>query len=366
MINDAWVEVDLKALRHNLLEVRSLISPYVKVMAVVKGNGFGHGYGETSRAFVGAGAEYLGVTRLEEAFPIRQAGVMVRTLLFAPIQPENADDAMSLNLDMTVDSVLLAHAISKAAVRRNEIARVHIKVDTGMTRLGVSPEEFPAIYETIRGLPGIKVAGVYTHFGRATDPDISHSVKQNERFNRIFHQLKMEELDPPIVHAANSAACLRMPETRYNMVRIGTLLYGQYPAGEVPRKLILEPTWKLKSRIASIRTVPAGVSIGYGAEFTTTRPTRIAVVPIGFADGFTMTAEGPVYRQSPIQFTARKMRRSLHLEVNGKQVPVLGRVSMQLTVIDVSDCLEISIGDEVTVPAMRLATNPYLPRVYIS
>src|SRR5580658_4843518 len=143
MINDAWVEVDLNALRHNLLQVRSLLSPNVKIMAVVKGNGFGHGIAQPARAFVGAGAEYLGVTRLEEALPIREANIQIRTLVFAPIQPANADYALGLNLDLTVESFALAHAISAAAVRRGDVARVHIKVDTGMTRLGVLPEDFP-------------------------------------------------------------------------------------------------------------------------------------------------------------------------------------------------------------------------------
>lgn len=365
MINDAWVEVDLNALRHNLLQVRTLLSANVKIMAVVKGNGFGHGIARPARAFVAAGAEYLGITRLEEAEPIRAADIQVRTLVFAPILAANADRALSMNLDLTVDSMDLAQAISAAAVRRGDTARVQIKVDTGMTRLGVSPGEFPQLYSAIRELPGVSVAGVYTHFGSATSSDASDTQRQIERFTAIHHVLRMEELDPPIVHAANSAGFLRFPEARYNMVRIGTLLYGQYPAGEVPHKLLLQPTWKLKARIISIKTVPAGCRVGYGGEFTTNRVTRIAIIPLGYADGFTMTPEGPIYRQSPAVFLAKKFKRALSVELHGEQIPVLGRVSMQLTTLDVTDCLEVAIGDEVTVPAMRLAANPMLPRVYI-
>ena len=365
MINDAWVEVDLNALRHNMLQVRSLLSPNIKIMAVVKGNGFGHGIAQPARAFVGAGAEYLGVTRLEEAVPIREADIQIRTLVFAPIQPENADCALALNLDLTVESFALANAISVAAVRRGDVARVHIKVDTGMGRLGVLPEEFSTVFAAIRQLPGISVAGVYTHFGSATDPDAGPTQRQIEKFTPIHNVLRMEELDPPIVHAANSAAFLRFPEARYNMVRIGTLLYGQYPAGDAPHKLLLQPTWKLKARIASIKTMPAGSRIGYGGEFTANRVTRIAIVPVGYADGFTMTPEGPVYRQSPARFIAKKLSRALTVELHGEQVPVVGRVSMQMTTIDVTDCLEVAVGDEVTLPAMRLAANPLIPRVYI-
>jgi alanine racemase len=365
MVNDVWVEVDLNALRHNLLQVRSLLSPNIKIMAVVKGFGFGHGIAQPARAFVGAGAEYLGVTRLEEALPIREANIQIRTLVFAPIQPANADYALSLNLDLTVESLTLAQAISAAAVRRGDVARVHIKVDTGMTRLGVLPDEFPSIFGAIRRLPGISVAGVYTHFGSATDPDANITQHQIERFTPIHHRLRMEELDPPIVHAANSAAFLRFPEARYNMVRIGTLLYGQYPAGDAPQKLLLQPTWKLKARIASVKTVPAGSRVGYGGEYITTRVSRLAIVPLGYADGFTMAPEGPIYRQSPARFIAKKMSRALNVELHRQQVPVVGRVSMQMTTIDVTDCLEVAVGDEVTLPALRLAANPLIPRVYI-
>ncbi len=167
-----------------------------------------------------------------------------------------------------------------------------------MTRLGLQPEDFPSVFTAIRQLPGVSVAGVYTHFACAGDTDAGLTERQIERFAPVLQTLRMEELDPPILHAANSAAFLRFPEARYNMVRIGTLLYGQYPSGDTPHKLLLQPTWKLKARIASIKTVPAGSRIGYGGEFTANRVTRLAIVPIGYADGFTMAPEGRTYRQS--------------------------------------------------------------------
>ncbi len=365
MLHDVWVEVELKALRNNLLQVRSLLSPNIKIMAVVKGNGFGHGYAVPARAFVGAGAEYLGVTRIEEAILIRESNIRIRTLVLAPILPANADAALDYDLDITVDCIELAKAVSAAAQKRSVVARVHIKVDTGMTRIGILPEEFSNLYSQISALPNVIVAGVMTHFGCANLADAGITQRQIEKFTPLHHQLRMYELNPPIIHAANSAAFLRFPEARYNMVRIGTLLYGQYPSGEVPKKLLLESTWSLRARIISVKTVPAGSKVGYGAEAVTTRITRIAIIPIGYADGFTMAAEGPMYRQSPAMFLAKKYKRVLTVELHGQKVPVLGRVSMQMCVLDVTDCLEVAVGDTVTVPAMRLATNPLIPRVYI-
>jgi alanine racemase len=364
-VHDAWIEVDVKSLRYNVQQVKTLLAPSVKLMAVVKGHGFGHGYAVPARAFVAAGAEYLAVTRIEEAIPIREAGIQVRTLLFAPIQPENADDALALNLDITVENVQLATAISAAAARRGVQARVHMKIDSGMSRLGMLPDEFPAAYAAISRLPAISVAGVYTHFAEAGGKDPVITKKQNERFHPVVQNLRMQEQYPPIIHAANSAAFLRFPETRYNMVRIGTLLYGQYPGGEVPRKLTLENTWRLRARICSIKTLPRGSRVGYGGEFITQRPTRIAIIPIGYADGYTMAAEGSIYRQSPAKLLAKKYKRQPTVELHGKPVPVIGRVSMQMTALDVTDCLEVSVGDVVNVPALRLATNPELPHVYI-
>jgi len=365
MVHDVWVEVDLAALRHNFAQVRSAVGETTRVMAVVKGNGFGHGGVEPARAFVEAGADALAVTRLEEALPIREAGIASPILLFAPIQPENVEIALEADIDLTVCAVDLAQAVSAAAQRTAKTARVWIKVDTGMGRLGVLPGEARALIGNVRELPGISIAGIYTHFATSADADLASTRAQLGKFGNLLDSLRADGLDYGVASAANSAAIARLPESHLDMVRPGTLLYGQYPSSHVPHSLDLRPTWKLKARVCQVRELPKGSRIGYGSEFTTSRPTRTAVIPVGYADGFTLITEGPVYRQSLLKFAARKARRRLSVEIRGQRAAVLGRVAMQMAILDVTDIGGVEVGDEVVVPAMRIPTSAFIPRVYI-
>lgn len=364
MKHDVWVEVDLAALKHNLRQVKTLVGDSVQVMAVVKANGFGHGYVQPARAFVEAGADALAVTRLDEAVALREGGVEARILLFAPVSADNADQAVSADLDLTVTDLTLARAVSQAAQAVGKTARVHLKVDTGMGRLGVYPEDAGPLLKAIATLPGIEVAGVYTHFATAAEKDLSTSIAQLEAFTQMIERLRASGIAYGIAHAANSAAIVRMPEARFSMVRPGTLLYGQYPSAHVPHPVDLRPTWRLKARICDVRTLPVGSRVGYGGEFVVRRETRTAVVPIGYADGLTLAPEGPIYRQSVLRFAARKKARRLCVEIRGKKAPVLGRVAMQMIVVDVSEVDGVSVGDEVTIPAMRIPTSALIPRVY--
>ncbi len=363
-LHDVWVEVDLGALKHNLRQVRSVLGENVRLMAVVKGNGFGHGYVEPARAFLEAGADALGVTRLDEALILRNAGITSPILLFAPVQPENAGIAVESDLEMTVTTPALIQALSDAAGRLGKIARVHIKVDTGMGRLGVAPDAAPSLAQAATDAPNVEIAGVYTHFASAAEVDALPAFRQLDLFIRIIEGLR-DNFSIGLPHAANSAAILRMPGAHFDMVRPGTLLYGQYPSPHVPRKLDLKPTWTLKARICEVKNLPVGVSVGYGGEYTVARRTRAAVVLVGYADGFTLVPEGPVYRQGLLKFAARRMQRSLSFEVRGRKAPVIGRVAMQMTTVDVTAIPDVQVGDEVVVPALRVPTSALIPRVYV-
>ena len=362
--HDVWVEVDLAALKHNFAQVRSAVPKNTRVMAVVKGNGFGHGYVGPARAFAEAGADSLAVTRLNEALIIREAGMDIPILLFAPIQPENAEVAIAAGLDLTVTSQSLAEAISTAAESHGKTARIWVKVDTGMGRLGLAPGDARAFFESIRSLPGIAVGGIYTHFASAIEADLRPTREQLRVFQELLSSLKAAGIDYGAASAANSAAILRLPESHLDMVRPGTLLYGQYPSQHVPHSLDLKPTWKLKARVCDVRQLAKGAKVGYGSECTTTRATRTAVIAIGYAEGFTLVPEGPFYRQSLLKLAARRMKRSLSVEIKGRKAPVLGRVAMQMTVVDVTDIPGVGVGDEVTIPALRIPTSPLIPRVY--
>ncbi|MEN6355923.1 MAG: alanine racemase [Armatimonadota bacterium] len=365
MTHDLWVEVDISALKHNLEQVKSAVGKSVRIMAVVKSNGFGHGYVEPARAFIEAGADALAVTRLDEAMILRNGGIGAPILLFAPIQAENAEIAVKAGLEMTVSDTDLAKKISESAVHLGKIARMHIKVDTGMGRLGVAHEQAVRLVQEIHGLSNIEIAGIYTHFATAAEKSITDAKCQLDRFKQLLGRLDKLGIDYGSAHAANSAAILRLTESRLDMVRPGTLLYGQYPSRYVPRSLDLKPTWKLKARICEIKQMQPESPVGYGGEVVTKRLTRTAVIPIGYADGFTLAPEGPIYRQSILKFAAKRIKRRLAVEINGRKAPVLGRVAMQMIVVDITDIPGAKVGDEVVIPAMRIPTSALIPRVYI-
>jgi len=360
---DVWVEVDLAALRHNTVQIRSTVGQNVKLMAVVKANGYGHGMIEPSKAFLATGANALAVTRLDEAFQLRQAGIDSPLLVFSPIQPARARDAVEADLELTVDSAVLVQDLSAAAVEAGRQARIHVKVDTGMGRLGLLPKDVPGFFDAIKSLPGIEVAGIYTHFANASERDTARTLDQLQVFQNVLGVLDKDSIQYGDAHAANSAGLLRLPDSHLDMVRPGTLLYGQYPSAHVPHCLDLKNTWTLKARISDLRELPRGTSVGYGSEFVTRRRTLAAVIPVGYADGFGLTPEGPVYRQSLVKFAVRKRRRP-HVFMKGSTLPVLGRVAMQMCVVDVTDLQGVKIGDEVVIPARRIPAGTLLRRVY--
>ncbi len=330
---------------------------------VVKANGFGHGYVEPSRAFLDAGADALAVTRLDEAAAIREAGITAPVLIFAPIQPENVEASILLDIETTVSDISLARAISDRAANLRRLARIHIKVDTGMSRLGAAPEAAVELAREVSELPGVRLAGVYTHLATAAERNLAFAREQLRRFREVVSRLDSELIDYGVAHAANSAAILRLPESHYGMVRPGTILYGQYPSAHVPRRLDLKPAWKLKASVREVKHLPAGAYVGYGAEFRTKRRTTTAVLPVGYADGFTVSPEGPIYKQNPLEFMAHKLKRAVTVEIRGRKAPVIGRVAMQMCVVDVTDIRGVCVGDEATIPTLRVPTSALIPRV---
>jgi alanine racemase len=364
--HSAWVEINLGAIRHNIQQIRSVIAENTRLMAVVKADAYGHGLVGTARAMVDAGVDALAVTRLDEATALRGAGIESSILVFESIQPDAAASAVALGVELTVCTPELVDALGTAAVSAHKTVKVHLKVDTGMGRLGVLPADAAAMARKIAAVEGVVQAGTYTHFATSSEKDMSPTQHQLLRFKVAVESIKLAFLDPGIVHAANSAAILRLVESHFDMVRPGTILYGQYPSRWVPRVLDLHDTWQLKSRISFVKTVPAGFSIGYGAEYVTRREARIAVIPIGWADGLTLTPES-VARRSTLRLTASRLLRKppLWVKVRGWLAPVVGRVAMQMCSIDVTGMPLVDVGDEVIIPSRRVTTSPALPRVYV-
>ena len=358
LMPDAWIAVSRAALRHNFEAIRGLAGPEVQTIAVVKANAFGHGAVEAARVFADAGADFFAVTTPSEALELRDAGIAGRILVFLPLLPGQAAAVAGANLDLTVCDAAGLKEIAGTA----KATAVHLKVDTGMGRLGVLPMDALALARQITETPGVTLAGVYTHFGRALEADAAHTQAQFAVFQRVLAGLTTAGISPGLRHCANSAALFRFPEMCLDAVRPGTVLYGQYPSAAVPRSVTFQETWRMQARIVSVRPVPAGTPIGYGSEFVTRRASVLAVVPVGYADGFSVAPANAAKGLRGLKALLRPVAQTL--TVRGRRVPVLGRVAMQICTVDVTDISGVSVGDVVTVPARRLLASARLPRVY--
>ncbi|MGI4789901.1 MAG: alanine racemase [Janthinobacterium lividum] len=359
---DAWISVSRSALRHNFNEVCTLAGPGVQTIAVVKANAFGHGAGETARVFQDAGADFFAVTTPDEALELREAGITGRILVFLPLLTEQITLLLAADCDLTVCDADGIAAVSEVAGRLGETASVHLKVDTGMGRLGVLPADALPVARQIAGDNALQFAGIYTHFARALEKEETAARSQFAVFQKVLTELEAAKISVGLRHCANSAALVRFPEMRLDAVRPGTILYGQYPSAAVPRALKLQETWRMQARIVSVRDVPAGSPIGYGGEFRTRRATRLAVLPIGYADGFTVAPASASRGWRGLKAWLRPA--PITVTIQGQRVPVVGRVAMQTCMVDVTDIPNVAAGDVVTIPARRLMASARLPRIF--
>jgi alanine racemase len=341
-----WAEIDLNAYAHNITELKRITRKGARLMAVVKANGYGHGAIEVARKALENGAQYLGVARINEAVQLRTAGLDAPILIFGYTPPDLAETLIRYDLTQTVYSIAAANTLSGIAGRQGKKIKVHIKVDSGMGRLGLllkeptagNPGDRPTTDPVqqalaISRLSGLTVEGTLTHFATADSTDKSYANRQLEKFLDFVDRLRREGLEPPIKHAANSGALIDLPESHLDMVRPGIATYGLYPSGEVNKnKVDLKPVMALKSRIIHLKKVTAGFNISYGITYQTNKSTTIATVPIGYADGFN-----------------RLLSNRGHMLVHGQRVPIVGRVCMDLTMLDVGNVPDVAIEDDVVV-----------------
>jgi alanine racemase len=355
------VEINRAHLAHNVRAVKQRVGRDVALLAVVKANGYGHGAAEVARIALAHGATYLGVTSLAEGEELRAAGIDAPVLVFGPPLPDQAADLVALELTATVTHVATAQALGQAAQEQRRRVRVHVKVDTGMGRFGALPEEVPELVAAVRDLPALEVEGLYTHFATAFQRDKAYTRQQFATFQRVLENLPHP---PPLRHCANSAALLDLPETHLDLVRCGTLLYGQYPSAEVSHALDLQPTWALKTRIVELRRLPAGWRIGYGSEYVTSRPTLLATLLVGYAEGLSLAPASVLTRpRALLQHALRKPTETVTLR--GQKAPIVGRISMQTCTVDVTDVPGVQLGDEVLLSARRVTVPRGVPRVYV-
>jgi alanine racemase len=326
-----WAEVSLQALRHNYREIKKQLAAGVKLCAVVKANAYGHGAVAAARVAVEEGAEYLAVATLSEGIELRQAGFTTPVLVLGLVMPEDAKDVVDYELTQVVCELSLAEALSCEAVRQQKKARVHLKVDTGMGRIGVRPEEIGDLAESIAKLPNLAIEGMFSHFAMADCKDKSYTQKQLAAFKEAVAAVEGRGVKLAIKHIAESAAILEIPEAHFDMVRAGVIQYGLWPSEEVTHPIDLQPVMSLKAKVVWIKTLHKGESIGYGRQFIAERESRIATLPIGYADGY-----------------IRAYGKEGFVEIHGQKAPIAGRVCMDQVMVDVTDIADVEIGDEVT------------------
>ena len=326
-----WVELDLEAIAHNCERLVEMAGPGVEVMVVLKADAYGHGAVRIAHTVLAHGARRLAVACLNEAVALRQAGVEAPILIPGYLPPWQARAALLHDVTCAVFSEEVVQALSDAACDLRSVARVHLKVDTGMGRLGLFPEEVLPFLRRVYRLPGIVWEGIFTHFSVADDPaEDAYTGGQIQRFVALLEELERAGFHFPLVHASNSAGLLRFPSARFNLVRPGIALYGLSPSPKVPLPAGFRPALRFKTTVAQVKEFPPGSSISYGRTYRTSGRQRIAVLPVGYADGF---------RRAPYHWG--------EVLIRGQRAPIVGRVCMDYTMVEVSHIPGVRAGDEV-------------------
>lgn len=335
MTEPIWAEINLSAIAHNVRAIRNIVRPEAKVMAVVKANGYGHGAVPVAKTALANGADRLAVARVGEAVKLREAGIDVPILVLGYTTPDQMAQMVAYDLTQTIYDYDLAEALNQEAARQGRKALAHLKVDTGMGRIGLVPALAASVQEAlnIARLPHLALEGIFTHFATADEHDKTYTRQQFDGFLQFIAELSKQGLTFPVRHCANSATIMDLPEMHLDMVRPGIILYGLYPSEAVDKsRLPLEPAMSVKTRVTYVKSVPAGFKISYGSTYTTPTATVIASLPLGYADGYSrlLSSRGEVL-------------------IHGQLAPIVGRVCMDQSMVDVGRIPDVQIGDEVVV-----------------
>lgn len=333
-----FAEIHLDNFRNNLLSVRHMLDPHVKIMAVVKADAYGHGAIPCAKAAVDAGADYLGIGILEEGLELRRNGITAPILVLGSIFQDEIEDLVHYDLSTVLCTQSLAEALSRSAGKVGKTVGVHIKIDTGMGRLGVLPENLLQLMEKVRQYSNLRIEGVSTHISSADDEDPGYTLMQLSRFTETVAKLKSAGIHIPLVHCANSATLLKFHQSWFNMVRPGLMLYGALPSPSLKPYFAphndrnFSPVMQLKSRIIQINSIPKGHFLSYGKRYVTQRDSLIATLPVGYADGLT-----------------RCLSNKMSVLIRGKRVPQVGTICMDMCLIDVTEIPDAQVGDEAVI-----------------
>jgi len=341
-----WAEVNLDAIRHNLKQVRRLAGADVGIMVIVKGNAYGHGMVNVSRFLSSLGVEYLGVATMDEALLLRKKKISTPILVLGSILPGEINVALKNNITLTLADKDILKAMDKKARRLGLRGRGHIKIDTGMGRIGLWHEDEAIDFlETILSSSSVDIEGIYTHFSAAAR-DRVYTEYQISSFEQFIGQLLNRGLNIPYRHAANSIASVNLKRSHLNLIRPGLIIYGMYPKRGFKRHINLKPALSLKTKIVYLKKVPPGRSISYGRTYITQAHTKIATLPIGYADGY-----------------GRILSNKAEVLVRGERAPVIGKVTMDQTMINVGHIKNVRVGDEVVLIGTQKANEITVERL---
>ena len=370
-MSGAWIDIDLDAVANNYQEVIKHLSSGARVLAVVKADGYGLGAVQVALALVEQGCDAFAVTTVEEGLILRKHGVQALILVLGPASASQMEEAIQADLQLTISDLGMLRECEEAVARLQSEAQIHLKLETGMGRTGFFEKDLEDLAQSLKEASHITPVGVFTHLARAAQRDAAYTKEQYACFLRGVEKLDLLGVSGLWKHICNSAAFLDYPEWHHDFVRIGTLLIGHFPTPSFAGKLKLQDPWVAKARIVHVRQVPKGTFVGYQSIYRTKSETQLAVIPVGYADGFGVQPH--FVPQGFWDFIKIVIKNFLALvgvylgqetvSFRGRTILVAGKIGMQLTVLDVGTDL-CQVGDEVTLPLRRTLANPRLVRQY--
>lgn len=329
ILNPTIAEINLESLAFNLSQIKKLLSPSQKLLSVVKANAYGHGYVEVAKKALQEGASLLGVVSLKEASILRKSGINEKILVMGSLFEEETSQAIELEATPIIFSIPLLKKLNLEAKRMNKKTSFHIEIETGMGRLGISPDEIETFLSEIKKSENLKLEGVMTHFAQSEVEDPSYTKYQLDIFRKAVELIK-KDFNDIAVHSSNSAALLGFPEARFDIARIGIMMYGYHPHKRLKNKIELKPVMTLRTKVIHLKNVSAGKSISYGRKYFTARESKIATIFSGYGDGIN-----------------RRMTNTGEVLIKGKRAPIAGTVCMDQFMADITHIQDVKVGDDV-------------------
>lgn len=330
ILRPAWLEIDLEAIASNVQNIKKYLGS-IRYCAVVKANAYGTGVLRVINTILANGADMLGVVMLDEAVEIRKAGINAPIINLGPILPDQVECVFDLDIEQMVYRQQVALALSEYGSKHNKIVKIHLKIDTGMSRYGIHYSEAFDIIEQIRQLSNVVIVGAFSHLAMSDAVDKSFALLQIERLKNLKHQCENNDIYIPIWHMANSGGTLDLPDAWFNMVRVGLMNYGYWPSDDVKQPFFLKPSMSLKAKVIAVREIRRGDSVGYGRKYMAEKDELIAILPIGYSDGYN-----------------RRLSKIGQVLWQGHRVPIIGGICMDALFLNATEFPDIKIGDTVT------------------